>query len=388
MANRKKKWQKERSPYTGTIIFVLAAVVAGMVLLKYLENLKYRNQLLERSEKINLRLESSLFKTGLSKKDITSSSEELREIKNGKILYCKRVILLKKDVKVENVARAIKELSKIRGVGVEEVEDQEVIKKGGIKYIVKLNTSPIQEIVIYPGTKEEEARRMGFYEPSQKKPMIALIIDDLGASLKQVRPFLEIDEPINFAILPNLSLSRRISRLASSSGKEVLLHCPMEPEEYPKIDPGSGGIFSKMTKDEILEVLEKNLESVPDAVGFNNHMGSRITQDTEKMEIILDWAKEKNLFFVDSRTTPKTRGTEIARELNVKVGERKIFLDNIKEIPEIEKQISKLVSLAKKDGRAIGIGHPFRETAIAIQMMIPFLKKEGIELVPVSLVVE
>ena len=218
--------------------------------------------------------------------------------------------------------------------------------------------------------------------------MVVLIIDDFGGSLKQANIFLKIDGPINFSILPNLAFSKKISRLASDAGKEVLLHCPMEPEDYPKDNPGKGGIFSNMGKDEILKILDKNLESVPDAVGFNNHMGSKLTQDRGKMEIILGWAKSKNLFFIDSRTTPETKGAEVAREMNVKVAERMVFLDNVREVPEIGKEMAKLLSLAKKNGRAIGIGHPYPETAVAIQMILPEFKKEGVELATASSVVE
>lgn len=388
MAKKKNKSTSQRSPYLLTIIFLIAAVAAGVIALKYVENRNIHSQLLEISEKLNLMLESSLFNAGLSKKEIVSSSEELREIENCKILFCKRVVLLKKDLAVEDLESTVNELTKIKGVEVEKAEDDGVAKKHGIKLIVKLNTFPVQEILIYPNAQEEKPDKVSIKNKSTKNPVIVLIIDDFGASLKQAKPFLAINESINFAILPDLSFSKKISQLARKSGKEVLLHCPMEPEEYPKADPGRGGIFVKMKKDEILETLKDNLDSVPHAVGFNNHMGSRLTQDKEKMEIVLSWAKKNNLFYIDSRTTPKTIGAQTARELSIKTAERKVFLDNIREIPEIEKEISKLAEIAKKDGKAIGIGHPYPETAAAIQMMIPSLKKEGIEFVKASEVVE
>ena len=385
MAKKKNKSISQRSPYLLTIIFLVAAVIAGVILLKYIKNQNIHSQLLDISEKLNLRLESSLFNAGLSKKEIVSSSEELREIENGKILFCKRVIILKKDLSVENLESTVRKLTNIKGVKVEKAEDNDVAQKHGIRLIVKLYNFPVQEIIVYPNAEEKKPDKIAL---SVKNPVIALIIDDFGTSLKQAKPFLAINESINFAILPNLSFSKKISQLARKSGREVLLHCPMEPEEYPKTNPGRGGIFVKMEKDEILETLKDNLDSVPNAVGFNNHMGSRLTQDKEKMEIVLSWAKKNNLFYIDSRTTPKTIGAQTAKELNIKTAERKVFLDNIREIPEIEKEISKLAEIAQRDGKAIGIGHPYPETAAAIQMMIPVLKKEGIEFVPVSTVVE
>ena len=247
MAKKKNK-ETGRSPYLGTIIFVIVAVAAGVIALKDIEKQKIHSQLLENSEKLNLSLESSLFKAGLSKKDIVSSSEELREIENGKILFCKRVVLLKKGLAAEDLEVIVRKLAKIKGVEIEKAEDNDVAKKQGIKLIVRLHTFPVQELIIYPALQDKISDRTLTKDEPAKNPVIAIIIDDIGGSLKQAKPFLAINEPINFAILPNLSFSKKISRLAGKSGKEVLLHCPMEPEEYPKADPGPGGIFLKMKK--------------------------------------------------------------------------------------------------------------------------------------------
>ena len=385
MAGKINKGKRKKSPYIGIVIFILLAVVAGIGLLKYLENLKLKSQLLEKSEKVNLRLESSLFKAGLSKKEIISSSEELREIEGGKILYCKRVIVLRKGLLFENIEKIVRGLTKLKEVDVEESQDHEITKKQGKKYTIKLNNILVQELVIYPAPEKELAEKPA--APAEK-PLLALVIDDFGESLKQAKLFLDINAPLTFSILPGLTYSTKISQLVSNLGKEVILHCPMEPENYPHDDPGPGKILSGMNKIEMLELLEKNIRSVPNAVGFNNHMGSELTKDKEKMEVIMSWAKMKNLFFIDSRTTPQTRAAETATEFNIKVAERNVFLDNIREIPEIEKEISKLALIAKKNGKALGIGHPYPETAVAIQMMLPFLEKEGIEIVPASSVVE
>src|SRR4030067_2520737 len=175
MAKKKNKSISQRSPYLLTIIFLVAAVIAGVILLKYIKNQNIHSQLLDISEKLNLRLESSLFNAGLSKKEIVSSSEELREIENGKILFCKRVIILKKDLFVENLESTVSKLTNIKGVKVEKAEDNDVAQKHGIRLIVKLYNFPVQEIIVYPNAQEEKPDKIPLKNESAKNPFIAII---------------------------------------------------------------------------------------------------------------------------------------------------------------------------------------------------------------------
>lgn len=218
------------------------------------------------------------------------------------------------------------------------------------------------------------------------KPQIAIIIDDAGYTPK-IEKFLTLDCPLAIAVLPHLAYSTQVAQQAKQANKEVMLHMPMEPNDYPKRNPGKGAIFSGMTEADIRDTLKAALRGIPHVIGVSNHMGSRVTEDERIMSIILDELKRKRLYFVDSFTSPNSVAYTLARQKGVRTEKRQVFLDNSEDEEEIRDQLKLLVKTAKSHGAAIGIGHVQNpNTARVLRDMLPQLKEE-VEIVPVSTVV-
>jgi polysaccharide deacetylase 2 family uncharacterized protein YibQ len=143
-----------------------------------------------------------------------------------------------------------------------------------------------------------------------------------------------------------------------------------------------------MDEEKLRRQLSKDIEAVPHIKGVSNHMGSRLMEDPEKLRIILKELKRKGLFFLDSRTTPQTAGLETAKSMGLKATERSLFLDHSKDPEDIKQQLEKLAQLSLSQGRAIGIGHPHPATLQSIKEMIPRMKEKGIQIVPLSTLME
>ncbi|MBN1842406.1 MAG: divergent polysaccharide deacetylase family protein [Deltaproteobacteria bacterium] len=217
-------------------------------------------------------------------------------------------------------------------------------------------------------------------------PRVAIIIDDMGYDTKMASNFLELDGVLSFSVLPNSPFQQQIASAIHKMGRDVLLHLPMEPIEYPHVNPGVGALISSMSPEELLDQLNKNLDAVPYIVGVNNHMGSKLTQDSAKMRQIFTVLKKRNLFFVDSLTSPKSHCLGAAKLLKLKFGRRNVFLDHVQDTKTIRFQIKRLVSVAKTRGYAIGIGHPYATTLEVLREDLPNIKRK-VDLVPVSQVV-
>lgn len=214
-------------------------------------------------------------------------------------------------------------------------------------------------------------------------PCIALIIDDIGFSHSRLCNFLEIGAPLTFSILPRLDNSRPFAEEIHHAGHEIMLHQPMEPID-PNIDPGPGAIYVGDSAEKIIDVIGQNIFDTPYATGINNHMGSRFTSCGKEMEEALRPIKDQGLFFVDSLTTSHSQGYITARKMNISAAVRNIFLDNKQDKSFILLQLNKLKMIALRSGYAIGIGHPYPETAQAIRLFYQSLKKTGITLVQIS----
>lgn len=217
---------------------------------------------------------------------------------------------------------------------------------------------------------------------------IALIIDDFGNNAEGTNAMMQLDIPITFAVMPFLPSSFSDAKAADNAGFEVIMHIPMEPIHGKKEWLGPRGITTDLSNEEIKQRIEEGLDEIKFAIGMNNHMGSKATQDKRVMEKILQIAKERNLIFIDSVTNENSVVMEVAEFVGVTSFKRDVFLDNSKASKDIEKQLIKLGDIALEKGYAIGIGHVGPEggtvTAEAIKAVYPKLQKKGIEFIYVS----
>jgi len=217
----------------------------------------------------------------------------------------------------------------------------------------------------------------------QPQPRIALIIDDIGFSRSRLRQFLELQTPMTFAVLPRLKNSHKLALEIHAHGHEIMLHQPMEP--YARdLDPGPGAIYVGDEPNRIAGILRENISDIPFVTGVNNHMGSRFTSSRKGMGDALRTINKKGLFFVDSVTTSRSIGYKTAKRLHMAAAFRNIFLDNCSEETAILSQLHKLKAHALRFGHAIGIGHPFPETASAIRHFLTDLRGSDISMVHIS----
>ena len=230
-----------------------------------------------------------------------------------------------------------------------------------------------------------------YSKPSLKaglQPKIAIVIDDLGGENHISQELLLWNLPLTFSILPFTRYSKTLASEAHQKGREVILHLPMEPHGYPGIKPGEGVLLEEMDEEKLLRQLSKDIEVVPYIKGVSNHMGSRLMEDPEKVKIILSELKRRGLFFLDSRTTSQTVGLQTAESIGLKAMERTLFLDHSSNESDIKQKLERLIEISLSTGKAIGIGHPHPSTIKALKEMIPKMKEKGIDIVPLSSVME
>jgi polysaccharide deacetylase 2 family uncharacterized protein YibQ len=222
-------------------------------------------------------------------------------------------------------------------------------------------------------------------EPAEITAVVAIVIDDLGQDLQQATDVLALPERVTLAVMPRLPQSRRTADLARKEGREVIIHIPMEAKGAKGKREAPGTLRSDMTPMEFIAALNENLDSVPGAAGANNHEGSALTENREAMNFLMSELKARGLFFLDSYTDAGSVAYASAREFGLKAARRDVFLDNDSDKPvSIRKQLETLAQVAKKNGRAIGIGHPHPETLAELRKWFPEAAEEGIKIVPLS----
>jgi polysaccharide deacetylase 2 family uncharacterized protein YibQ len=214
-------------------------------------------------------------------------------------------------------------------------------------------------------------------------PKIALIMDDLGYEKRIATALIQMEIPITLSFLPQAPNGKSLTEAAARTGKEVMLHAPMERKDFSRTGLGPGALLSDMSEDEIRRTLQDDLESITAVRGVNNHMGSYFTEQADTMAVVLREIRQWDLYFIDSRTTPKTIAYDLAKEMGVPTAKRDVFLDNDLSNNSIRFQMERLLGLAEQSGHAIGIVHPHEETLSILQDYLPVLKKR-VEVVPAS----
>lgn len=220
-------------------------------------------------------------------------------------------------------------------------------------------------------------------------PAIALIIDDLGNQRFPGRRAVDLPGPVACAFLPRAPFTNELAQRAHAGRKEVMLHLPMQalPDESRRIEPGE--LTLDMTYNQFRASIAQDIESVPYVTGLNNHQGSLLTRHPGNMAWLMQAVSEHgNLFFVDSRTTRETVARRLAQEYGIPNSERNVFLDNEAEPDAVRAKFRELVRQARREGTALGIGHPHPATLDVLVDELAHLGDHGVTLVPVSGLIE
>jgi hypothetical protein len=216
--------------------------------------------------------------------------------------------------------------------------------------------------------------------PKPFKPKVAIIIDDLGSNKNAAKEVISLKAPLTLSILPRQTYSAWIAEEGHRLGHDVIAHIPMEAEKSYKL--GEGGLYIWMTDMEINETLNKDINSIPHALGVSNHMGSAFTRDERAMQTLIAELKKKKLFFLDSLTASGSVGFHLAKMNGIKTLERDIFLDDNDDPAAIELQWKKLINIANRKGSAVLLAHPRKNTLEFLQKTLQ--NNNEVTVVPVS----
>jgi polysaccharide deacetylase 2 family uncharacterized protein YibQ len=253
--------------------------------------------------------------------------------------------------------------------------------------VVPAPAPPQQAIVPPPMPGQPAWQRYAVATPplEQGKPLIAIVIDDMGLDRPRSMRVLDLPAPLTLSYLPYSKELASQTALARLRGHELMLHIPMEPTGTA--DPGPNALRVTMDEKELRRLLVEDLSAFEGFVGVNNHMGSRFTATRAGMEIVLGELKKRGLLFLDSRTTAQSVGAQIAGELGVPSVARNVVLDDVMSSDNVVHQLAEVERIARKQGFAVAIGHPHDNTIAALMEWLPRLRERGFILVPLTTIV-
>jgi polysaccharide deacetylase 2 family uncharacterized protein YibQ len=216
------------------------------------------------------------------------------------------------------------------------------------------------------------------HSPIVRQKQIFLVIDDAGLDVAEMRQFLELPIPMTIAVLPHLKETERVcTEIRRHADKELILHQPMEAYDR-NADTGPGTIHNTVSPGMASRIFGSNLASVRGAVGMNNHMGSRVTENEVLMAEVLRYCRAHGLYFLDSKTAYNSVVPRVARREHIHLEARDVFLDIQHDRASVRRAWESTVAKAREDGYVIAIGHIWsKETAAAIRDSYQTLINQG-----------
>ncbi|WP_249208663.1 divergent polysaccharide deacetylase family protein [Magnetospirillum sulfuroxidans] len=223
--------------------------------------------------------------------------------------------------------------------------------------------------------------------PLAGRPLIAVVIDDLGVDRRRSEKVVALPPPLTLAWMTYAENLRGITQNAHQRGHELMVHVPMQPQSE-SYDPGPDVLEVGLPIEELRRRLRWGLSRFDGFVGINNHMGSRFTADRAGMNVVMEEIRARGLLFLDSVTTQKSVAPDLARQYGVPFAARHIFLDNEMSVAAVRGQLAQTEAYARKHGVAIAIGHPHDGTIEALATWLPGLETRGFTLVPLTTIVK
>jgi len=231
-------------------------------------------------------------------------------------------------------------------------------------------------LLLLPGSRSM-ATESGASDIDISQPRVVVVIDDMGNDLDAGRAALKLPGPVTYAFLPHLPHTEALADEALFRDKEVILHAPMENSRHLPLGPG--GLNETMPLETLKIRFAAALDSVPGVIGFNNHTGSLLTRLRPQMDAVMDVARERQLFFLDSVTAPDSVAWQAARDHGVQFMSRDVFLDHYADTDFIDRQFRIALETARERGHVVMIGHPYPETINYLRAALLTLAEDGFQ---------
>jgi polysaccharide deacetylase 2 family uncharacterized protein YibQ len=275
------------------------------------------------------------------------------------------------------VSRRVEELGGIVLVGRETAGPRGETR---VTLLVGLPKRGLHEVSLVRGSRSEE--------PSERPaPRLALVLFGFGDDLDEARRVFDLPVPFAVALTPDAKTSSAMFRAAHRLGREIVLHIPLEPVNYPQLNPGPGTLLVTMKPDRATGTMRRWLDRSGPVVGVANHMGSLATQDMTLMGAVYRELRRRHLPFIHVQPAAGAVCRSLAAEMGVIYDEPDAVLDNETRATiakALDRRWGEILEQARAGGhavvwvRATPLSREWLKRATTVKRL------EGVDLAPLS----
>ncbi|OAF00869.1 hypothetical protein AYJ54_30510 [Bradyrhizobium centrolobii] len=218
-----------------------------------------------------------------------------------------------------------------------------------------------------------------------KMPVVAIVIGGLGVgAAKTTDAIMKLPPAVTLAFTPYGADPGKLAERARAQRHEIFLQIPMEPYDFPDNDPGPQTLLTSLSQDQNMDRLYWHLSRMQGYAGITNFMGARFVATDAAMQPIIREAAKRGLGFFDDGSSPRSIASQVAGGQSMPFGKGDIALDAVPTPTEIDRALSKLESVARERGVAVGTASALPVSIERIGTWIKTLGDRGILLVPLT----
>ncbi|PRD43823.1 hypothetical protein C5748_08125 [Phyllobacterium phragmitis] len=217
---------------------------------------------------------------------------------------------------------------------------------------------------------------------------IAIVVGGLGLSQTGTQNAIrQLPDEVTLAFAPQGNSLQRWMQAARRRGHEILMQVPLEPFDYPRVDPGRHTLTIDGGAQKNIADLLWTLSRITNYTGVMNYMGARFTADAEALAPVMEEISRRGLLYLDDGGSARSRAETVASKQATPFAAADLSIDTVQERGAILKKLDELERIARAKGAAIGTGSAFGVTVEAVAAWANEAKARGIEIVPVSALV-
>lgn len=216
-------------------------------------------------------------------------------------------------------------------------------------------------------------------------PTISIVIGGLGVGAAKTNDaIVKLPAAVTLAFTPYGSDPGKLVERARARKHEVLLQLPMEPYDYPDNDPGPQTLLATAGPEQNVDRLMWLMSRFQGYVGLTNFMGSRFLVTDSAMQPIIQQAAKRGLAWLDDGSVPRSLAGQLAGAQGVPAATADAVVDQVPTAAEIDKSLTKLETLARERGSAVGMASALPISIERIGTWAQRLESRGILLVPLT----
>jgi polysaccharide deacetylase 2 family uncharacterized protein YibQ len=271
-----------------------------------------------------------------------------------------------------------------------------IIDDPGASPAIRLAAVPRQDLVekgrygLLPRIGDDGTRPLDAYarpaSTSGGLSRVAIVVGGLGVAESSTAATLDqLPGEVTLAFAPYGENIKAALAKARAEGHEILLQVPLEPYNFPALNPGPHTLSTRASVSQNLDDLRWLLSRLTNYVGVVNYMGARFTADAGAMAPVMAELGKRGLLYLDDGSSAQSQAPQAAAD-RVPFLQADVVLDADTAPEAIDQRLQQLADIAHQRGFAIGTGSAFPSTVERIDAFAAEAEKRGIVLVPITAV--